>query len=116
MPELTIGIRPELESSRLRISELAPPTSTIVTALPSGVLRIDARLAGLDADPVVRDQDLVVVTDPRRAQDLDAVDERAVVRAEVLDLPVLAVLPQSRVLPRHAHVGDEDLAIGACVR
>jgi hypothetical protein len=36
IPELTIGSRPEPESSRLRISELVPDTSTIVTALPSG--------------------------------------------------------------------------------
>ena len=38
MPELTIGSRPELESSRLRISDSVPVTLTIVTLPSSGSL------------------------------------------------------------------------------
>jgi hypothetical protein len=70
-------------------------------------------VARLDPDPVVRDHDLVVVAEHGALLHLHAVDERAVVRAEVLERPAVAFLPQPRVLPRHAHVRDEDLAVGA---
>src|SRR5262249_20728118 len=78
-----------------------------------GLLALRLGLAGLDPDPVVGDQDLVVMPDLGGGLDLDPVDEGAVVRAEVLDLPRLAGLPQPGVLARHAHVRDEDLAIRA---
>ncbi|MEJ7601061.1 MAG: hypothetical protein WKG01_24370 [Kofleriaceae bacterium] len=77
------------------------------------LLAVAGDVARLDPDPVVRDQDLVVVTQRGRLLQPHAVDERAVVRAEILERPAFAFLPQPRVLTRHAHVGHEDLAVGA---
>jgi hypothetical protein len=82
--------------------------------MPLGHLRrVRLALARLDANPVVRDQDLVVVAQRGRGLEAHAVDERAVVRAEILEHPAFAGLPQPRMLARDAHVGHEDLAIRA---
>ncbi len=113
IPELTIGIRPEPVSSRLRMMELAPEVSTIVTGRRRPRSPRVRRVARLDADPVVRDHDLVVVAQHRALLHLHAVDERAVVRAQVLERPAVALLPQPRVLAGHAHVRDEDLTVRA---
>lgn len=75
--------------------------------------RLRGHADGLDLDPVVRDRDLVVVLDRRGLLEPHTVDVRAVVGAEILERPAFAVLPQPRVLPRHAHVGHEDLAVGS---
>ena len=89
------------------------PTSTIVIALPSrsGAGR---ELAHVDADPVVRDRDLVVVarrsSAARRRTPLTKVPLFEPRSSSVHPSPSL---PQPRMLPRDAHVGDEDLAVRA---
>ena len=100
--------------SRGRISDCCAADVDDRDDVALGILRrVGRRLAGFDADPVVRDRDLVVVLERHRRLQLDAVDVRAVVRAEILERPALAGPPQPRVLTRHAHVGHEDLAVAA---
>ena len=43
----------------------------------------------------------------------DSVHIGAVVGAQILDVPVVALSAHARVLPRHAHVGNKDLAVRA---
>src|SRR5690606_26225065 len=63
---------------------------------PALVARVILRL---DPDLVVRDQDLVIVAELGRGLQPQAVDVRAVVTAEILERPTLAIAPQPRVLP-----------------
>jgi hypothetical protein len=67
----------------------------------------------LDPDPVRGDRDLVAGAHRLRRGNARAVDPGAVVGAEIFDLPAPGVLAQPRVLARHPHVGDEDLAVRA---
>jgi len=109
-PELMIGWRPEPESSRARTTRL-PGDVDDGHDMTFGRPRLARMILRLDADLVVRDHDLVVVTQRLGLLQTNAVDVRAVVRAEILERPAFAVAPQTRVLTRHAHVGDEDLAV-----
>jgi hypothetical protein len=61
--------------------------------------------------------DAIAISSPWRielgADDARAVDPGAVVGPEILDLPAPGGGAEPGVLPRHPHIGDKDLAVGA---
>src|SRR3954447_6903181 len=64
-----------------------------------------------EGEPVLADLQLVAVLDRRRLDPL-AVDEGAVEAALVLDPEAAPLADEQRVLARHGHVVEEDVAVG----